>query len=387
MRREVEELVEMLTYQRQQRSRTEEEFIKKYIDSIPSIKKDAYGNRYKRVGKTDTSFTSHTDTVHYNSGDGRQEVYVDNGFAHTGRENILGGDNTGGVWLCINMIKSRVPGLYIFHRDEEHGGLGSRWIAENNEKLFSGINKVISFDRKGYGDVVTRQRGTECCSKEFAKALSKQLGGEYRPDPTGVFTDSANYTRIVPECTNLSIGYFDAHSPNESLDLVFIFWLLNRLKQVDWSSLPVVRNPKPAYTYQSYYSPKTYERDPFGYGSSESFPKTYGEERTLEKVTLEEGDRVKIIMDSYFPTSSFLKEKEGKIGIILTQVTGHLFRNVSGNNIYKVKFQDGSVEYINERNLRKYTKKKTKKKKEQHTYKDFWGYTPQDNTYDDISYW
>ena len=255
MNKDIEQLIEMLTYQRQAWTKPEEEFIHRFIDSIPGMKKDGIGNRYKRVGKSDVMFACHTDTVHYNSGDGRQNVYVDNGYAHTGRENILGGDDGVGVWYCIHMIKNRVPGLYVFHREEETGRIGSEWIVKNTPELLAPINKCVSLDRKGYDNIITKQRGMTCCSKEFAESLKAQLGGNFFLDPTGSFTDSASYMKVIPECTNLSIGYFNAHSPNEYVDLAFANWMKKRLINVNWNSLPVVRDPnppQPAYNYQSY---------------------------------------------------------------------------------------------------------------------------------------
>ena len=29
----------------------------------------------------------------------------------------------------------------------------------------------------------------------------------YATDPTGIFTDTANFVDIIPECTNISCGY------------------------------------------------------------------------------------------------------------------------------------------------------------------------------------
>lgn len=235
------DLVEMLTYRRAAGSSTEKKFIKKYIDSISGMTRDSFGNRIIKIGNSDVCFACHTDTVHRTGG--RQEVLVDKGWAFkTDKDGCLGGDDTAGIWLCLNMIHARVPGLYIFHRSEETGGQGSNHISKNEKHLLNNINKVISLDRKGYGDVITHQRGRRCCSHEFATELARQLGGQFKLDPTGVFTDSANYDRIVPECTNLSIGYFHAHSPSEIQNLEFVEHLFKRLRKVNWKGLPVRRN-------------------------------------------------------------------------------------------------------------------------------------------------
>jgi len=235
-------LVEMLTYPRKASTQMEELFIHKYIDSIGGMKKDSFGNRIIRIGNdVDWCFTSHTDTVHHDCSK-RQEVYTDAGYAYKLDGEPLGGDDTTGVWLMLNLIHDRFPGLYIFHREEEIGGRGSRYIASSTPELMDGIRKVISLDRKGYGDVLTHQSGIRCCSYEFAYEIARQLGGEYKPSQRGVFSDSANYDYFIPECTNLSIGYFNAHSSQEIQDLVFAEDLCRRMKRVNWERLPVFRD-------------------------------------------------------------------------------------------------------------------------------------------------
>jgi hypothetical protein len=62
---------------------------------------------------------------------------------------------------------------------------------------------------------------------------------DYRsmPDPTGVYTDSESYAWLVPECTNISVGYENQHSSRESQDLVFAADLRDRLIGFDESLL------------------------------------------------------------------------------------------------------------------------------------------------------
>jgi len=245
MKLTTKDLAEMLSFRRHPRTPGEEVFIHTYIDTVPGMNRDAYGNRFIKIGNSDTAFCCHTDTVHPPGGEPRQKVYKKGKWLYVDQTGMdpLGGDDTTGVWLCLNMIHNRVPGLYIFHREEEGGTRGSRWIAQNNPSLLSGINKIISFDRKGYEDVISHQSGKRTCSDEFATELAKQLGGGFKPSSRGVFTDSAVYQKIVPECSNLSIGYFNAHSPKEIQDIDFAKSLLKRLLKVNWKSLPVKRNP------------------------------------------------------------------------------------------------------------------------------------------------
>lgn len=296
------DLGKMLTYPRPAGSKMEQVFIRKFIDPIKGMKHDTYGNRFIKIGDSSTAFTSHTDTVHepkrlvkhvliddpakevekfpddkhyyydkdmvpYRPFEVMKEeqrqynkVHLQGKWTKKKDSDVLGADDTTGVWLMLNMIHDKKPGLYIFHRDEEIGRFGSEHIAERNPKLLKGIKRVISFDRKGYSDIITHQMGERTASDKFARSLSKELGGSFRPDDTGSYTDSYSYRGIVPECTNISIGYKDAHTQYERQNLRFAGHLLRRIREVDFDKLPAVRKPeKETYVVQ----PRTYHWDDY----------------------------------------------------------------------------------------------------------------------------
>jgi hypothetical protein len=153
------------------------------------------------------------------------------------------------VWLMLNMIDAKVPGHYMFHRMEEMGGQGSRWAASTMKNLLRTFSYAIAFDRRGRSDIITHQGGQRCCSDEFANALAEQLNSlnkkfTYKPDDTGSFTDTKNYTHLIPECTNVSVGYFQQHGPREYMDLNHAKELREVLPLVKWDELPVKRDPK-----------------------------------------------------------------------------------------------------------------------------------------------
>jgi hypothetical protein len=80
----------------------------------------------------------------------------------------------------------------------------------------------------------------------FGTALATALTPEdfsmaFLMDNTGVFTDSANLTRIVAECTNLSVGYTAQHGDDEWQDVTFLQQLAAQLVTVAWDDLPVMR--------------------------------------------------------------------------------------------------------------------------------------------------
>jgi uncharacterized coiled-coil protein SlyX len=247
--RRKQRLLEMLTYKRPHESATESDFVTTYLLCPPySTKAEIVGpmrNIVIVVGDgSSTMFSCHTDTVHLK--DGRQEIQYDPVTDHVFKKDgeCLGADDTTGVWLMLEMIDAGVPGTYVFHRGEERGGIGSSWLAKNKADWLKTFKRAVAFDRKGEESVITMQRGRKCCSDEFAKALAEKLGADWRPDPSGTFTDTANFIAHIPECTNLSIGYYDQHTSNETQNVEFAMELCEKVIALDWESLPTVREAK-----------------------------------------------------------------------------------------------------------------------------------------------
>ncbi len=238
------ELLRMLTYKRPYGGKTVDQFCAEFIDHLTGIEIDAFGNRLLTVGDNPSIlFSSHTDTVHY--GDGRQKIIVDpfSGLVYKDDSDPLGADCATGIYIMLKMIDAKIPGLYIFHAGEECGGLGSAWIVDNNPTLLDNIDRAIAFDRKLDFSVISKQCDGRCCSNVFAQSLADKLGGDFRIDPTGVFTDTANYIDLIAECTNLSVGYDREHTADEYQDLNFLDHFIPTLIALDWDSLPVERDP------------------------------------------------------------------------------------------------------------------------------------------------
>lgn len=198
-----------------------------------------------------TMFTSHTDTVH--SSGGTNQIRLDTTdpertIWRADKGECLGADDGAGVALMMHMINAGVPGYYVFFRGEECGGIGSVWMGDNMAQLLKQFDRCISFDRADQHDVITHQGGARCCSDAFAYALADALLDDamlltFTPCDTGVFTDSANLTHIIPECTNLSVGYKHQHGDGEYQDVTFLRRLAAQLVQVQWEQLPISRDP------------------------------------------------------------------------------------------------------------------------------------------------
>jgi len=164
------------------------------------------------------------------------------------RSNCLGADDTVGVALALHLIEAGIPGRYVFHTCEEHGGIGSSDLATYSADILADIKMAIAFDRRGTTNVITHQSGGRCCSEVFASALADQLnastpGFAYAPSDRGIFTDTANYTHLIPECTNISVGYYQEHTPAEHVDTRHVARLADALTRLDLSTLPIARNP------------------------------------------------------------------------------------------------------------------------------------------------
>jgi len=232
-----------------------------------NLKTDSFGNRFLKIGKNPTTlFASHLDTatqqltnVHH---------VINNGICTTDGTSILGADDKAGVTIMLNMIEHNVPGIYYFFLGEEVGCLGSKDLAKRvKESNLENIKRVISFDRRGTDSIITFQMSKRCCSDKFALALAKELNDKgatdytndivfnYKDDNTGLYTDSAQFIDLYPECTNISVGYKNEHTCKETQDLNFLEKFANVAVLIDWENLPTERDhTKVEYkSYNSYY--------------------------------------------------------------------------------------------------------------------------------------
>ena len=254
-KKQLSSLYDICRYTRAHGSEGEHAMIANYIKPIADYRDD-YGNFYKHVGSAPVIWSCHTDTVHRESDPMTQTVYIDEAETRLFKGDdkmCLGADCGTGVWIMLQMIKAAVPGLYIFHRAEEIGGLGSGWIIDNPQASsctdfdhwVQQYHQCIAFDRYGTKSIITHQGMERTCSDKYADALGELLGMGHGPDDGGSFTDSKNYCRLVPECTNLSVGYKHQHSNKEYQDLEYLLELTDRLCTVghEIGDLEPVRDP------------------------------------------------------------------------------------------------------------------------------------------------
>ena len=202
-----------------------------------------------------TLLTAHTDTVHHQEGANRirLDTTTEPGQVFWRADgDALGSDDGAGVALIVHLIHSGFKGYAILFRGEECGGIGSKHMAHHMAPLLKEFDRAVAFDRAGYYDVITHQAGGQCASGEFAQALSDQFNTAdpdffFTPCSGGVYTDTAEFIGLIPECTNISVGYFSQHGDRENTNVTFLMQLAAAVLLVQWDTLPTVRAVKKAY--------------------------------------------------------------------------------------------------------------------------------------------
>jgi hypothetical protein len=228
------------------------------LQFLPELKKDVVGNYYTIIGgHTETMFTCHLDTADrtqmttnlFSIKEGEDEIIVTDG------NSVLGADDKSGTTVMLYMMEHNVPGLYYFFIGEERGGIGSHALADVYESVdyLKDVKRCVSFDRRNYHSIITSQMNTDCCSPEFADALCAAYnanGMSMKPDNTGIYTDSASFLDDIPECTNVSVGYFNEHTGKERQNMTFLAKLCEASIKIDWKSLPTKRSLEEQISYK-----------------------------------------------------------------------------------------------------------------------------------------
>lgn len=201
------------------------------------------------IGESRTIFTSHLDT--YTTTVEKVNHNVTGDIISTDGTTILGADDKAGFMVMLYMIEKGIHGNYIFFTGEERSGKSSKRFVEFPEKLKwlkSNIDRVVAFDRGGYDEIATSFFGADGCSKSFAKRLISNIqkisGKEFKMIDGG-FCDATSFIDFVPECINLSVGYFNEHTTNEYVDMSYLYEMSEVYSKVDWEILVPRRTPKP----------------------------------------------------------------------------------------------------------------------------------------------
>jgi hypothetical protein len=242
-------------------------FDKKLIEMF-GFKYDDHKNLYKVIMTDEntlpsTMFTAHLDTIvvskfykfckKFKLPFGRKKIVQhifskDNSLVKSDGTTTLGADDKAGVTIILEMIKCNKPGVYYLFKGEEVGRIGSINVRNSIYENFdlNNVKKCISLDRKGYTSIITHQNFKRTCSDEFAIDICKRLnkfGFWFNLDPEGANTDSVGFADRFGECTNISVGYFRAHTNRECQDLEFLEELCDAFTKINWERIRSHRTP------------------------------------------------------------------------------------------------------------------------------------------------
>lgn len=259
----MQKLLDILSHRRQHGSAGVEAFAKKYLNNFLAMR-NAKGEILAYVTENSKDhkpvpilWSCHIDTMHRKSPETVMQAVIvnDNGIASvTDKECCLGADNGAGAWLMLEMIEAGVEGTFIFHAGEEIGCFGSKGLAREQSTWLAQFTHAIAFDRRGTKSIITHQLGQQACSNTLGNKLIELLGMNHKLDPTGVYTDTAEYMELIPECVNISIGYDNEHGSRETLDTKYLMALRDSIVKVDWANaaLPVDRDPSVVEDYRGW---------------------------------------------------------------------------------------------------------------------------------------
>jgi len=330
------------------------------------MKTDEHGNYYIKIGETKSMFCAHLDTYCY------QYKRVWHTFSGdtigTDGTTTLGGDDKAGIVVMIKMIEAGVPGLYYFFRGEEGvtsptGTWGSKQALKSYKDNFKKYDRCIAFDRKRSDSIITQQMYSACCSDEFAEQLIKDLGQNgltYKEDDTGMWCDSGVFMELIPECTNVSMGYNNEHTFNETQDIGHLEKLTNACVKIDWESLPTKRDPKKVskkvgrYNYDYDYNWDSYYGGRYNYGGySNSSKKT----RRSERKTKSDGNRDYTTMDEMFKHVIDILKKTGyeSLNNEFEETEEMYFQNYETNDFFGLRIIDYDIFISEDDTLRNYS--------------------------------
>ncbi|MGL5717071.1 MAG: hypothetical protein ACRCX2_28905, partial [Paraclostridium sp.] len=224
-------------------------------EGVP-YREDLYGNLWSIRFDNKPIFVSHADTVIGNDINyGAPLLEKDGKLSRPGY--VLGADDRSGINIILNH-KHKIN--WVITKDEEIGCIGAKALSKNEDfiKDVTSAGFFIELDRRGNSDIIGNVHGY--CEKGVVELLQTVLTN-YK-DVWGVLTDIDAWTDIR-QGVNLSVGYYNAHSSNEYLNIAeweLIESKIPELAELDCTGLQnTYQKPKTYYTSQ-------YNRHAYGYG-------------------------------------------------------------------------------------------------------------------------
>lgn len=160
----------------------------------------------------------------------------------------IGGDDKCGVAVALAVASLTKTPLKISFSSGEECGKGSRC---SDPAFFEGVDFCFTPDRKNDNDLITSYSGQPMQSPEFTKWLAK-IGKKFKKKVNVMngtsYADCLAISKFVPECVNLSSGYYNPHQKKEYILLDELFttfqWVLDAYTRLENGEFEAVRDPK-----------------------------------------------------------------------------------------------------------------------------------------------
>ena len=201
-------------------------FVRAHAAEIGASVREERGNLYLTRGEAAVvpGLVAHLDTRHPILPPGAYEVRHDatDDVWHArnrraGEPAGVGGDDKVGIFIALTLLADLPAAKVALFREEEWGQRGAH---DADLAFFADCAFAIEADRKGNADFVREIDGASLHDDAFAAAVAPILARHgYAECLTGGKTDvHALVLNGLPiACANLSCGYFDPHTPRETV--------------------------------------------------------------------------------------------------------------------------------------------------------------------------
>lgn len=207
-------------------------FIRNFLDSKNiKYKQDEIGNIYNISQENAPLLCAHMDTVQTILDSTKLDSINMNEGIIKGDGIIIGGDDKCGIYIILNLLQGYNIN-FLFCVQEEIGSIGSEAFMMQND--ISHIPYGLVLDRKGNSDIICVENNYG--TKEFENSLL-ELGEKFNYKKAKGMGSDADYLSRDISCANLSVGFYEAHTQNEYINLIdlnnaesFIRCILDNLK-------------------------------------------------------------------------------------------------------------------------------------------------------------
>lgn len=212
-------MAELVSSNQNQTKGIASEFLKRFYPDI--IETDDY---IIAEGDIPITLVAHLDTVFEDEIKDRSIYRYFNGVMW--HPQGAGFDDKAGVFSIFKILEDGYLPHVIFTTDEEKGSLGAqRLVNEFKQPPFDDLKYMIELDRADEYDCVFYR----CCNRQFISYVESFGFVE-------AFGTSSDINHICPVWNvagaNLSIGYKDNHTVNETLDINMMFNTISKVKEM-----------------------------------------------------------------------------------------------------------------------------------------------------------